>query len=93
MRPYPVVCQAAGCDNPATHKIAARWSDGFTTELKTYSLTCAGCLAAELAAATAKQQACRLTIGETLDRPAVYERVAGPAGVGLVRRPDVEGAV
>ena len=83
MRPYPVHCQAVGCFNLATHKIAARWSDGFTTELKTYSLTCAGCLTTELATAFGKQQACRLTAGETLDVPAVYERIIGPTGVTL----------
>ena len=86
MRPYPVTCQAAGCGCPATHKIAAAWSDGFTTELKTYSLTCAACLPAEWAAARVTQRACRLTAGETLGEPAVFERVSGAGGVTLVPR-------
>ena len=38
------MCYAAGCPNRAEFKIAARWSDGITTELKTYYLACPACL-------------------------------------------------
>lgn len=84
---YPIRCTAAGCAEPAAFKVAARWSDGQTEELKTYGLVCGGCVAAVLAAAAAKRQACRLVPGETLDPPGVYEL---PRGRGLTRRPDLE---
>ncbi len=74
---YVVRCTAPGCANPAGFKIAARWSDGVTHELKTYSLCCERCLNAELGAAEVKQQACRLALGESLEPPAVFARTAG----------------
>ena len=51
MPPYPVLCYAPGCTRPAAFKVAARWSDGVTGELKTYSLACPDCLAKLFAAA------------------------------------------
>ena len=90
MSPYPVICYTPGCGAPAVFKIAARWSDGSTHELKTYALTCPECLAASFAAAVAKRAACRLTIGETLDAPGVYELVRGSRDRSLTRRPDLE---
>jgi hypothetical protein len=35
-----VRCSAPDCPEPATHKIAAPWSDGRFTELKTYGFAC-----------------------------------------------------
>ncbi len=37
---YEVRCTARGCEQPAVYKIAARWTDGVLTELKTYALAC-----------------------------------------------------
>lgn len=91
MSPYPVVCYAPGCGAPAAYKIAARWSDGVTTELKTYALACAACLAAQFGAAGAKRVACRLAPGESLDAPGVYELRRGDRDRALTRRPDLEG--
>lgn len=90
MSPYPVICYAPGCNEPAVHKIAARWSDGTTNELKTYALTCSACLANQFAAAVAKRLACRLTVGETLDAPGVYDLTRGARDRALTRRPDLE---
>ncbi len=73
MPPYPVTCSAPGCSTPAQVKIAARWSDGTTHELKTYYLACEACAPEMLTAARAKRKKCRLTVGETLDQPAVHE--------------------
>jgi hypothetical protein len=87
---YPVMCYAAGCPNRPNFKIAARWSDGITTELKTYSLACAACLPALLKAATVKRAACRLAPGETLDAPGVYELHRGDRDQTLRRRADLE---
>jgi hypothetical protein len=90
MPPYPVLCYAAGCGRPAAFKIAARWSDGTTRELKTYSLTCVGCLPALFTAANERRRACRLAPGETLDAPEVYELNRGVRDRELVRRADLE---
>jgi hypothetical protein len=87
---YPVLCYAAGCTAPAVYKVAARWSDGVTHELKTYALACAACLPGLLASARAKRAACRLAPGETLDEPGVYELTRGARDRALKRREDLE---
>jgi hypothetical protein len=91
MPPYPVRCYAQGCGGTALFKIAARWSDGLTHELKTYSLACPACVADLLSAARVKRAACRLAAGETLDEPGVYELSRGGRDRALVRRPELEG--
>jgi hypothetical protein len=90
MPAYPVLCYRPGCGRPARFKIAARWSDGVTEELKTYALSCEACLAAQFAASKAKQAACRLAPGETLDVPGIYELARGSRDTGLVRRHNIE---
>jgi ribosomal protein S27AE len=90
MPPYPVRCYAPGCGAPAAYKVAARWSDGQTDELKTYALTCPRCLPGLLAAARVKRAACRLAAGETLDEPGVYELSRGGRDRVLARRPELE---
>ncbi len=88
--PYPVLCYAPGCGRPARFKIAAAWSDGVTRELKTYYLSCPGCLAELFAEARVKQAACRRAAGETLGTPGVYELARGARDQELVRREDLE---
>jgi hypothetical protein len=87
---YPVLCYRPGCGRPALYKIAARWSDGVTQELKTYALSCAACLAEQLRVSREKQSACRLAAGETLDLVGVYELARGQRDTQLVRRRDLE---
>ena len=88
MPAYPVHC--SDCASTADYKIAAEWSDGPTRELKTYSLSCEGCLNSLFAAAIAKQRVCRLTPGETLATPGVYELNRGAPNHELLRRMDLE---
>jgi hypothetical protein len=90
MSPYPLVCNRPGCGRAAVYKIAARWSDGVTSELKTYGLCCAGCLGELYPRSRAKQAACRLAAGETLEVPGVYELIRGRRDRQLVRRSDLE---
>jgi hypothetical protein len=90
MPPYPVICYTADCSNPAAYKIAARWSDGVTHELKTYYLACAACLPKLYASAVTKRAACRLAPGETLEKPGIYELNRGERDKALKRRPDLE---
>jgi hypothetical protein len=90
MPPYPVLCYAAGCSRPAAFKVAARWSDGITHELKTYYLACPECVRELFARAVAKRPACRLAPGETLAAPGVYELHRGERDKTLKRRKDLE---
>src|SRR4051794_29960546 len=90
MPPYPVRCYRRGCENLAVYKIAARWSDGITHELKTYALSCPDCLEAQFRTSCEKQQACRLTRGETLGKPEVFELSRGRRDLHLVRREEME---
>lgn len=88
MPPYPVICYAPECGRPARFKIAAKWSDGTTHELKTYYLACERCVAELLPLAKVKRKACRLTVGETLDEPVVYELRPGSRDRELDRVPE-----
>src|SRR5918911_729165 len=90
MPSYPITCYRSGCGRRAVYKIAARWSDGVTQELKTYALTCPDCLADWYRLSRAKQAACRLAAGETLEVPGVYELARGRRDHQLVRREDLE---
>ncbi len=86
MPAYPVLCYAPGCAHEATLKIAARWSDGITGELKTYFLACPTCLSKLLPIAQAKQAACRLAAGETLGPAEVFDLRRGQRDRELVPR-------
>jgi hypothetical protein len=90
MPPYPILCYTRGCGRAARYKIAARWSDGATQELKTYALTCAKCLGESFRRSRQKQAACRLAPGETLEAPGIYELAHGRRDQQLQRRPDLE---
>ena len=90
MPPYPVVCYAENCDREAVFKIAARWSDGVTRELKTYFLACRECLPELYKAAKVKKAACRLASDESLGEPEVFEICRGSRDKQLVRRPELE---
>jgi hypothetical protein len=68
---YPLLCQR--CGEIASLKIASEWSDGQTRELKTYSICCGGCLSRELASAQSRQKSCRLSAGEVLGLPGIYD--------------------
>jgi hypothetical protein len=90
MPAYPVRCTAPGCDKVAVYKIAARWSDGVTGELKTYALSCADCLAALYERSVARQIMCHLAPAETLEAPGIYQLVRGQRDRALTRRADFE---
>ncbi len=87
---YDVLCYEPGCGRPARFKIAARWSDQQVSELKTYGLTCEVCLARWFHRSLAKHQACRLTEGESLERPRIFAWQPGTRDVQLTPLPDLE---
>jgi hypothetical protein len=74
MPAYAVLCSSPGCGRPAEYKVAARWSDGVTHELKTYGLACEACLAALYLRAKERHAKCRQANGETLREPGIYRR-------------------
>ncbi|MCC6417977.1 MAG: hypothetical protein IT429_06970 [Gemmataceae bacterium] len=90
MPPYPILCYTRGCGRPAVYKIASRWSDGVTEELKTYALTCPQCLAEWFARSRPKHKTCHLTHGESLDPPGIYELRRGQRDQQLRHLPDLE---
>jgi hypothetical protein len=87
---YQIRCTNRGCSNPAHYKIAARWSDGVTSELKTYALSCTGCIPESLKDSRRRQSGCRLAAGESLDRPGVYKLEAGKRDNELERLLELE---
>jgi hypothetical protein len=90
MPPYPIYCYTKGCKNLATHKIAARWSDGMVSELKTYGLCCADCLPTTFRASRARQKMSRLVAGETLDPCGIYHLQRGARDQQLERLSSLE---
>src|SRR3954452_20006017 len=87
---YVIRCATKGCPRVAAYKIASHWSDGLTGELKTYSLCCAECLAERFRDSLAKQAACRLAAGETLEAPGIYRLERDTRDRQLARLPDLE---
>ena len=90
MPPYPVYCYTPGCGALALYKIASRWSDGITGELKTYALSCEACLADWFDKSQRKQAACRLAQGESLEPPGIYQLTRGQHDQQLERLNDLE---
>jgi len=90
MPSYPIYCYTKGCKNLASYKIAARWSDGVRSELKTYSLCCVDCLHESFRKSRDKQKSCRLAQGETLEPPGVYQLQHGQRDQKLQRLAELE---
>lgn len=90
MPSYPIACYTRDCNNLAVYKIAARWSDGQTQELKTYGLCCRDCLERWFRQGQEKQKRCRLTLNETLDPPGIYALERGQRDQQLRRLDDLE---
>ena len=90
MPSYAIYCYHPGCKRLAVYKIAARWSDGVTEELKTYSLSCAECLPECFRHSRAKQTACHLAPGEILEAPGIYHLERGQRDQKLRRLRELE---
>jgi hypothetical protein len=90
MPPYPLFCYSGECGRPALYKIAVRWSDGVTQELKTYALCCAECLPHWFERSLQKHAACRLAPGETLEKPAIFTLQRGRRDSEIERLPQLE---
>ena len=87
---YVVRCTAEDCQDAAGYKIAAEWSDGTLSELKTYGLACDRHLDLLLRRAREKRGRCRLAEGETLSDPRVFRLGTAQHDRELVRLPELE---
>jgi hypothetical protein len=90
MTDYPVRCQSPGCSEVATYKIAARWSNGLTQELKTYALCCDNCLRQSFQQSLAKQSLCHCAPGENLEQPGIYRLKRSSRDRDLLRVKELE---
>jgi hypothetical protein len=72
-----VCCSLAGCRAPASYKIAAHWSGGSFSELRTYGFACSEHLGAVFRDAEARQQAYQPAPGETVEEIAIYRYEQG----------------
>jgi hypothetical protein len=90
LKNYLIRCYRKNCPHEAVYKIASRWSDGVTRELKTYFLCCDECLPECFREARRKQVVCRLAPDETLEPPGIYLIQRGAHDYELQRLADRE---
>jgi hypothetical protein len=86
----PVLCGTPGCDQPAEYKIAAPWSAGKFSELKTYGLACAGHYAQTYRDAVVRRKTHAPSTEEAQGEIAVFRFEKGKAGRPLGRVPSPE---
>jgi hypothetical protein len=67
-----VRCNLPGCEEPASYKIAAPWSDGSFAELKTYGHACPDHLGLVFREAQDRQNAYHPSPGETVEEIGIY---------------------
>ena len=67
-----VRCSLPDCREPATYKIAAPWSDGRFSELKTYGHACPAHLGPVFRAAEERRATYRPAAGESVDEIGIY---------------------
>ncbi len=72
-----VGCSEPGCAEPAAYKIAAPWSDGSFSELKTYGHACADHLGSVFRAAEQRRQEYQPGPGETIEEIGLYRYEQG----------------
>jgi hypothetical protein len=73
----PVTCSHESCPQQAAYKIAARWTDGRLTELKTYGFACFEHLGAVFKDSLERQQQHTPAPGETIEEMAIYRYEPG----------------
>ncbi len=72
-----VRCTREGCTQAATYKIAALWSDGAFSELKTYAYACADHLGDNFRDAEQRRQEYVPSRGEKLEEIGIYRYEQG----------------
>jgi len=90
MPPYQLYCYTKDCKHPAQYKIAASWSDGVVSELKTYGLCCEECLPKWFERGRQRFKACKLIPGESLEPPGIFLLQRGQRDQTLQRLTELE---
>ncbi len=72
-----VSCSYPHCDEPACYKIAAPWSDGSFSELKTYGHACTDHLGPVFREAEDRREAYEPTPGEVVEEIGIYRYEQG----------------
>ena len=72
-----VRCSHDGCKEPATYKLAAPWSDGSFSELKTFGHACNDHLGDVFQDAEGRREAYPPTPGETVEEIGIYKYEQG----------------
>jgi hypothetical protein len=85
-----VPCGTPGCQKPATYKIAAPWSDGRFTELKTYGLACLDHFGQMFRDAQSHRRAYSPTAYETVGEIGIYRCGKGHASLPALRLKGLE---
>jgi hypothetical protein len=67
-----VRCCHAECREPASYKIAARWSDGRSAELKTYGFACSEHVGAVFRDSEQRRREYTPSPGESIEEIAIY---------------------
>jgi len=67
-----VRCSMPDCREPASYKIAAPWSDGSFSELKTYGFACSNHLGPVFRSAEARKEEYPAGPGETIEEIAIF---------------------
>ena len=72
--PITVVrCSLEHCKEPAAYKVAAQWSDGRFSELKSYGFACSDHLGLAFGQAEERRSDHKVGHGETLEELAIYK--------------------
>ena len=87
-----VRCDIPGCGEPATHKIAAPWSDQWFSELKTYGFACPEHVHDICRQAEARWLDYEPVAGETVEGIGIYRYEAGKSDRNLERDHELEEA-
>jgi len=72
-----VRCSLPECHGPATYKIAALWSGGSFSELKTYGFACSDHLGPVFRDSEQRQHAYQPAPGETVEEIAIFKYEQG----------------
>lgn len=85
MRMTLVCCSLPDCREPASYKIAALWSNGQFSELKTYGFACSDHLGPVFREAEGRHDEYPPVPGETLEEIAIYKYEQGKRDRQLLR--------
>jgi len=72
-----VRCSLPGCAEPAAYKIAAQWSDGSFSELKSYGFACSDHIKPVFRDAEQRREEYEPRAGEVLEEIAIYKYEQG----------------